>query len=76
MYIGGLRGSHGVEDGVLFEYGSFINMYSFIIILWDYQGCVTTVLLTKISHWPKGLIFFFFLPTLTCLHRLMRHVLA
>lgn len=77
MYIGRLRGSQGVEDSVLFECGSFKNV--FIIILWGHQGCVASVLLTKLSHWPKGLIFifyFYFLPTLACLCKIMKHVLA
>lgn len=48
MYIGRLRGSQGVEDSVLFECGSFKNV--FIIILWGHQGCAASVLLTKLSH--------------------------
>lgn len=47
----------GVEGSVIFEHFEGLNMYLFIIILWDHQVCVTSVLL-KLSHWPKTLNFF------------------
>lgn len=63
----------GVEGSVIFEHFEGLNMYLFIIILWNHQVCVTSVLL-KLSHWPKTLNFF--LSTLACLYKIMRHVLV
>lgn len=61
-----------VEDGVIIENFEILRIYSFIIILWDHQVCMTRALLTKLSYWPKILSFSW--STLACLYKIMKCV--